>query len=76
MDCQNSVSTARLATELHKETIIVPYIVRFVIFARHHTQSEARIRVVCTTEDKVDKSLENKEKYVEVARSREVEVQN
>ena len=74
MDCRSSVATARLATELHRETIVVPYVVRFVVFARHHTQNEARIRVVCTTEEKVDKNLENKEKYVEVARSREVEV--
>lgn len=74
LDCQGMVATAKLATELHREIIIIPYMVRFVVFARHHTYNEARLRIVCTAEEKIDKALENKEKFVEVARSREVEV--
>ena len=47
---------------------------RFAIFAKRHEVLEARLRVFCMTDDKEDKTLEGHEHFVEVAKSRDVEV--
>jgi len=47
---------------------------RFVVFAKRHEAEEARLRVFCMTDDKEEKTLEQQEHFVEVAKSRDVEV--
>ena len=47
---------------------------RFVVFAKRHEEQEARLRVFCMTDDKEDKTLETQEHFVEVAKSRDIEV--
>ena len=63
------------ATLLYKELTVVPYMAKFVIFAKMNDPREGRLRCYCmTTDDKVDKTLEQHENFVEVARSRDIEV--
>ena len=47
---------------------------KFVIFAKMNDPREGRLRCYCMTDDKVDKTLEHHESFVEVARSRDIEV--
>lgn len=74
MDCQNVNDSAKMATELYKEAIAVPFMAKFVVFAKRHAQEEGRLRMFCMTDDKMDKTLERQEHFSEVARSRDVEV--
>ena len=43
---------------LYREACLVPYIGKFVLFARRHDPEEAQLRAFCLTDDKVDKTLE------------------
>ncbi|KAK3593652.1 hypothetical protein CHS0354_025541 [Potamilus streckersoni] len=74
MDCQNIQDTARMASELYKEVIMVPYMAKFVVFAKRTSVEEGKLRMFCMTDDKIDKTLEKQEHFLEVARSRDVEV--
>lgn len=47
---------------------------KFVLFAKRISLLEARVRVFCMTDDKEDKTLEHQEQFVEIAKSRDVEV--
>lgn len=62
------------ATLLYKELTAVPYMAKFVIFAKMNDPREGRLRCYCMTDDRVDKTLEQHENFVEVARSRDIEV--
>ncbi|XP_065567782.1 ankyrin-2-like isoform X3 [Artemia franciscana] len=74
MDCRNITEAAKMATDLYKEAIYVPFMAKFVVFAKRHEEQEARLRVFCMTDDKEDKTLETQEHFVEVAKSRDIEV--
>ncbi|XP_062581043.1 ankyrin-2-like isoform X28 [Saccostrea cucullata] len=74
MDCQNVADACRYATELYKEAIVVPYMARFVVFAKRTGEEEGKLRMFCMTDDRIDKTLEKQEHFMEVARSRDVEV--
>jgi len=74
MDCQNVGEASKMATDLYREAILVPFMSKFVVFAKRHEPTEARLRVFCMTDDKVDKTLESQERFKEIARSRDVEV--
>ena len=74
MDCQNINEAAKMATELYRDTIAVPFMAKFVVFSKRHDAHEARLRVFCMTDDKMDKTLESQEQFNEIARSRDVEV--
>ncbi|OWF56525.1 Ankyrin-2 [Mizuhopecten yessoensis] len=74
MDCQNYSDATRMATELYREAVVVPYMARFVVFAKRTGEQEGKLRMFCMTDDKIDKTLEKQEHFVEVARSRDVEV--
>ena len=50
------------------------FLFRFVVFAKRHEPQEGRLRVFCMTDDKEEKTLEQQEHFVEVAKSRDVEV--
>lgn len=74
MDCQNVNEATKMATELYREAIAVPFMSRFVVYAKRHELNEARLRVYCITDDKEEKTLEQRESFITVARSKEVEV--
>ncbi|XP_048450819.1 ankyrin-1-like, partial [Rhincodon typus] len=52
----------------------VPYMAKFVVFAKMHDGRDGRLRCYCMSDDKVDKTLEQHENFTEVARSRDIEV--
>ncbi|KAM9827448.1 uncharacterized protein ACB057_017843 [Neosynchiropus ocellatus] len=74
IDCRQVQESVAYATQVYREIICVPYMARFVVFAKIHDPIEARLRCFCVTDDKTDKTLEHQENFTEVARSREVEV--
>nr|XP_036220006.1 ankyrin-3 isoform X16 [Bactrocera oleae] len=74
MDCRNISEATKMATELYKEVIHVPFMAKFVVFAKKVEPYEARLRVFCMTDDREDKTLEKQELFTEVAKSRDVEV--
>ncbi|PKU27173.1 hypothetical protein llap_22523 [Limosa lapponica baueri] len=59
---------------LYKELTAVPYMAKFVVFAKMNDSREGRLRCYCMTDDKIDKTLEQHENFTEVARSRDIEV--
>ncbi|GFS40820.1 ankyrin-3, partial [Trichonephila inaurata madagascariensis] len=74
MDCRQVNEVTRFATELYQEAVYVPFMSKFVIFAKRYDPYEAQLRVFCMTDDKEDKTLECQENFTEVAKSRDVEV--
>ncbi|XP_073762562.1 ankyrin-2b isoform X6 [Danio rerio] len=74
IDCRQVQESVNFATLMYREIICVPYMAKFVIFAKTHDPIEARLRCFCMTDDKMDKTLEQQENFSEVARSRDVEV--
>ncbi|XP_053696906.1 ankyrin-2 isoform X2 [Sabethes cyaneus] len=74
MDCRNINEATKMATELYSHTSHVPFMVKFVVFAKRVDQNEARLSVFCMTDDKEDKTLEQQEHFTEIAKSRDVEV--
>jgi ankyrin len=49
---------------------------RFVAFAKRNDPNESLVRVFCITDDKENKTLEMQEHFIEIAKSKEVEVLN
>ncbi|KAG7498075.1 ankyrin-2 isoform X17 [Solea senegalensis] len=74
IDCRQVQESVNFSTQVYREIICVPYMAKFVIFAKTHDPIEARLRCFCMTDDKIDKTLEQQENFSEVARSRDVEV--
>ncbi|XP_046435900.1 ankyrin-3-like isoform X20 [Neodiprion fabricii] len=74
MDCRNISEATKMATELYTHATHVPFMAKFVVFAKRVDPLEARLRVFCMTDDKEDKTLEHQEHFTEVAKSRDVEV--
>ncbi|KAM5307167.1 ankyrin-2 isoform 39-T41 [Glossophaga mutica] len=74
IDCRQTQESVAFASQVYREIICVPYMAKFVVFAKSHDPIEARLRCFCMTDDKVDKTLEQQENFAEVARSRDVEV--
>lgn len=52
----------------------MPYMAKFVVFAKMNDPVESNLRCFCMTDDKVDKTLEQQENFEEVARSKDIEV--
>ncbi|CAM4647340.1 unnamed protein product [Leuciscus chuanchicus] len=73
-DCQQISETVGLASQLYRELICVPYLAKFVVFAKMIDPVESRLRCFCMTDDKVDKTLEQQENFEEVARSKDIEI--
>lgn len=69
--CQEST---KFASEIYRHLIAVPFMAKFVIFAKRRDINEANIRVFCMTDDKEERTLEVQEHYSQVAQSRDVEV--
>ncbi|KAM6972604.1 ankyrin-2-like [Aplochiton taeniatus] len=74
IDCRQVQESVVFCSQLYREIICVPYMAKFVIFAKTLDPIEARLRCFCMTDDKMDKTLEQQENFTEVARSRDVEV--
>ncbi|XP_047232533.1 ankyrin-3-like isoform X28 [Girardinichthys multiradiatus] len=73
-DCHQIPETVSLATQVYRELICVPYMAKFVVFAKMNDPVESTLRCFCMTDDKVDKTLEQQENFEEVARSKDIEV--
>nr|XP_044993055.1 ankyrin-3 isoform X2 [Jaculus jaculus] len=73
-DCHQVLETVGLASQLYRELICVPYMAKFVVFAKVNDPVESSLRCFCMTDDKVDKTLEQQENFEEVARSKDIEV--
>lgn len=73
-DCPRTAEAVHFATLLYKELSAVPYMAKFVVFAKMNDVREGRLRCYCMTDDKVDKTLEQHENFTEAARSRDIEV--
>lgn len=74
MDCRNVADAGRMATDLYTFMALVPFVVKFVVFAKRISSTEAKVSVFCMTDDKEDKTLEQQEYFTEIAKSRDVEV--
>jgi len=74
LDCQQVGESTRLSSELYRDVIAVPFISQVVVFAKRRSMIEAHLRIYCVTDDRLDKTLETREHYREVARSRGIEV--
>ncbi|XP_052000967.1 ankyrin-3-like [Xyrauchen texanus] len=73
-DCQQISETVGLASQLYRELICVPYLAKFVVFAKMIDPVEYRLHCFCMTDDKADKTLEQQENFEEVARSKDIEM--
>ncbi|KAM7017978.1 ankyrin-1a isoform 3-T3 [Tautogolabrus adspersus] len=73
-DCPRTAEAVSFANLLYRELSAVPYMAKFVVFAKMNELREGRLRCYCMTDDKMDKTLEQHENFNEVARSRDIEV--
>ncbi|XP_076843324.1 ankyrin-1a isoform X2 [Brachyhypopomus gauderio] len=73
-DCPRTAEAVSFASLLYRELSAVPYMAKFVVFAKMNEAREGRLRCYCMTDDKMDKTLEQHENFTEVARSRDIEV--
>ncbi|CAF0736894.1 unnamed protein product, partial [Didymodactylos carnosus] len=76
IDAQGVQDVIKMAHDIYREATSVPYMSRFVVFAKRHDLNEAMVRVFCVTDDKENKTLEMQEHFTEIAKSKEVEVLN
>ncbi|MEJ1288157.1 hypothetical protein NN561_019187 [Cricetulus griseus] len=74
-DCHQVLETVGLASQLYRELICVPYMAKFVVFAKTNDPVESSLRCFCMTDDRVDKTLEQQENFEEVARSKDIEAE-
>ncbi|XP_045507606.1 titin homolog isoform X2 [Colias croceus] len=74
IDCRHVEDATKMATELYREAIHVPFMARFVVYAKRTDETQAQLRMFCVTDDKEDKTLERIERFIQVAKSRDVEV--
>uniref|UniRef100_A0A3P8V1Z1 Ankyrin 1 n=1 Tax=Cynoglossus semilaevis TaxID=244447 RepID=A0A3P8V1Z1_CYNSE len=73
-DCPRTAEVVTFSNLLYRELMSVPYMAKFVIFAKMNEAREGRLRCYCMTDDKMDKTLELHENFTEVARSRDIEL--
>uniref|UniRef100_A0A8C7VN93 ZU5 domain-containing protein n=1 Tax=Oncorhynchus mykiss TaxID=8022 RepID=A0A8C7VN93_ONCMY len=73
-DCPRTAEAVSFSNLLYRELSAVPYMAKFVVFAKMNEVREGRLRCYCMTDDKMDKTLEQHENFSEVARSRDIEV--
>jgi len=74
IDCQNYNEVTRMATELYREAIYVPFVSRFIVYAKRHELNECKMRIFCVTDDREDKTLETRENFDLIAKTKEIEV--
>ena len=76
IDAQGVADVLKLAHEIYREATAVPYMSRFIVFAKRNDPNESLARIFCITDDKENKTLEMQEHFTEIAKSKEVEVVN
>ena len=76
VDAQGVPDILKLAHEIYREATAVPYMSRLVVFAKRNEPNESLMRMFCITDDKENKTLEMQEHFIEIAKSKEVEVVN
>ncbi|XP_075263833.1 uncharacterized protein LOC142355590 isoform X3 [Convolutriloba macropyga] len=69
----------KIAHAVYNEGIKIPYMAKFVVFAKRHADNEARLRLFCVTDDKHENvmagtTLESQENFTQIAKSRDVEI--
>ena len=62
------------AESIYRRVCLLPFVVKFVVYASVLSPNSAELRVFCMTDDKTEKALEQREGFIMVARSRDVEV--
>ncbi|XP_011300943.1 ankyrin-2 isoform X1 [Fopius arisanus] len=74
MDCRNISEVPKMATELYKESLFVPFITNFIIYTKRMDLLEATLRILCMTDGKETMhTLERQEEFLEIVKSRDVE---
>lgn len=63
-----------MATNVYRESTLVPYMGQFVVYGRRHDKEEAQFRILGLTDDPVDKTLECQENFQLIASGPLVEV--
>ncbi|KOB78843.1 Ankyrin 2, isoform AA, partial [Operophtera brumata] len=66
IDCRHVEEATKMATELYREAIHVPFMARFVVYAKRTDELQAQLRMFCVTDDKEDKALERIERFIQV----------
>lgn len=74
VNCLPSADSVAIAERIYEEAMLVPYMARFVVLAKSINTEETKLRVFCITDEKSEKTLENQEHFIEIARSRDMEV--
>ncbi|XP_016838885.2 ankyrin-2 isoform X2 [Nasonia vitripennis] len=74
MDCRNIQEVPKMATDLYRESLFVPFITNFVIYSKRMEEVEATLRILCMTDSKEGiHTLEKQEEFAEIVKSRDVE---
>jgi len=76
VDCQSASEAVRMAPDLYSELVAVPFMSKFIVFAKQEDASSAKLRLFCMTDDHIEMTLEGQEHFTEIARSRDIEVNN
>ena len=63
-----------MAPDLYTELVAVPFMSKFVVFAKREDAASAKLRLFCIVDDRIEMTLEGQEHFTEVARSRDIEV--
>jgi len=71
---ENPEICLELANKLYGEVITIPYMAKFVVFAKRRDAKHGLLRVFVVTDDNLDKTLESHDRFLEVSRSDDVEV--
>ncbi|XP_023247332.1 ankyrin-2-like isoform X2 [Copidosoma floridanum] len=74
MDCRNIQEVPKMATDLYRESLFVPFVTNFVIYSKRMEEVEAILRILCMTDSKEGiHTLEKQEEFSEIVKSRDVE---
>ncbi|CAH8655158.1 unnamed protein product [Schistosoma rodhaini] len=74
VDCPNITEVVELASRVYHESLAVPYIGQFVVYARRFHPEEAQLRCLCLTDDSAEKTLELQEGFQLIANGPCIEV--
>ncbi len=74
VDTPNPAEVLEVSKRLYHEMCAVPYMARLLVYAKRVDDLESRVRCFCVTDDRSKKTLEVQEKFLEVVRTKAVEV--
>lgn len=74
IDCRQIAETPKFANLIYQKAIEVPFLVKFITYAKQVSLAEYELRMFILTDDKEEKTLEQLENYVEIAKSKLVEI--